>query len=84
MQYTIVFAMKLVIIFLIALSCKLIQSGYGMTGTALGNAGLNAKPIDTVYLNGVNKRILRIKKDSHDYNEKVINVIRNYAEKNSD
>ena len=52
MQYTIVFAMQLVtMLILITIQYKLIQSVYGMTYTALGNAGLNSKPIDSVYFN---------------------------------
>ena len=52
MQYTIVFAIQFVtMLVLTTMSCVPIQSVYGMTDTALGNAGLNSKPIDSAYFN---------------------------------
>ena len=48
-QYNIVFTMKFTISILFVLICIYTLSAYDMTDTALGNAGLNAKPIDSAY-----------------------------------
>ena len=53
--------MQLVImLLLIAVSCILIQSVYDMTDTALGNAGLNAKPIDNNHFERVKENSLKV------------------------
>ena len=83
MQYNIVFAMKYIImLLLIAVSCVLMLCGYSMTDTALGNAGLNVKPIRSCYFEHV-KKFSNIDKGSLYLNKKQIDTITEYA-KNSD
>ena len=53
--------MKFVIVLLLTLSCKLMQSGNCMTDTALGNVGLNVKPIFGYRFDDVKEEIKHIK-----------------------
>ena len=82
MQYNIVFIMKYIIMFIvIAVSCVLMLCVYSITDTALGNAGLNVKPIRSCYFEHVTK-ISNIDKGSLYLNKKQIDTITEYA-KNS-
>ena len=85
-QYNIVFAMQLVIILLlITVACKLMQSMYSMTDTALGNAGMNVKPISYGYLEKVKKIIDNIENPYLYHNrKKVVDAIEKYANDNID
>ena len=60
MQYNIVFEMKFTITLLFALSCIRTLSRYGMTDTALGNAGQNSKPVFDDYFRKL-KKMLQLK-----------------------
>ena len=76
--------MKFNIIYvLITLSYKLIQNGYDITDTALGNAGLNVKPIPEFVFENFKKEIQNINKIMRYRNsDDVVTVIKKYAYEN--
>ena len=84
-QYNIVFTMKLVIVLLlIAVLWVLILCVYDMTDTALGNAGLNVKPISCSYFADAYEGVIGMDKNYLHRNEEIGKAITKYANANSD
>ena len=67
---------------LIAIQYKLIQSVYSMTDTALGNAGLNSKPIFCFDLMQINDIVKGMNKVLYRNDDEVDKAMEEYAKKN--
>ena len=82
-QYNIVFTMKFIIICILFVLSYILQSIYGMIDTALGNAGLNVKPIHNSYFTEVKKIVGTMDKNlRYRNNKEVVDVIKEYANEN--
>ena len=71
-----------IMLFLIAVSCVHIQSVYCMIDTALSNAGLNTKPIDTDDFEKATETISNMNKAQYSNTDDVVNALEQYAKEN--